>query len=611
MYFNRGLIFLIFTIASIALSAQEVQFTGSAKKEVTVGERFRIVYQVNGEGRNFASPSFGKLQVLSGPSTSTSSNIQIVNGKMEQSYTQSYTYIVVANKGGQVNVTPAKITVEGKQYTSNSLSIKVVKSGSTQSGTTQKQRESGVLQDDDVYLRTYVTNKNPYLGEQIIVTYQIYTRVPISNLGMKKASSFNGFWSKNLMDDQTQLRQTTKVINGEEYIVADISKFAVFPQKSGKLVIEPAELECVAQVQVQQQRRRSNDPFENFFNDPFFNRNIRNVEVTLSSKPINIQVKPLPTDGKPADFNGAVGEFDFKTSMDRDQVVANDALTFSATISGKGNLELVNLAQPKFPSDFETYEPKISSNIKTSATGVKGWKKFEYLTIPRAQGDFTIKPITFSYFDPKQKRYRTYSSGEITIHVDKGDQNAQGISYSSSAQEDIRFIGKDIRHIKNAPFGLVKASTFLFASGIYYVLIVLPVVLLIFSILLWRRQEKRRSNVSMTKTRKANKVAKSRLQKADKFRKSGEDKSFYDEIAQALWGYISDRFSISRADLSIETVKDTLSAKGAGEQVIDNFVNTLHNIEFARFAPGDASGKMETVYKEGLNAITQAEKVLK
>ena len=615
MYLYRLLLFLLIAAASGNLIAQDVEFTVNAKQTVTVGERFRIVYQVNGDGQNFRAPAFGKLQILSGPSTSTSSNVQIINGQMQQSYTKSFTYVVVANQEGEISVTPATITIDGKQYKSNSLKIKVSKGGSSQQNSSdnrkQNQRDQGILQDDDVYLRAFVTKKNPYLGEQIIVTYRIYTRVPISNLSMKKASSFNGFWSKNLMDDQSQLKQSTQVINGEEYIVADISKYAVFPQKSGKLTIEPAELECVAQVRVQQQRSRSNDPFEDFFNDPFFNRNARNVEATLTSKPLTINVKDLPVEGKPADFNGAVGEFTFKSSVDREILVANDALTFSATISGKGNLELINLNQPEFPSDFETYEPKVSNNIKTSSNGISGWKKFEYLSIPRAPGDFTIKPITFSYFDPRQKKYRTYSSGELNIVVEKGNQTASGVTYSSSAQEDIRFIGKDIRHIKNAPFNLVATGSFLFASSIYYILLALPLMLLLLFILLWKRQEKRRGDVTMMKTRKANKVAKKRLQKAEKFKESDEDVAFYDEIAQALWGYIADKFNIQQATLSVETVKDTLSSKGAEEDVIDNFVNTLNNIEFARFAPGDSRGKMATVYKEALNAITQAERALK
>lgn len=616
MKFNQILVFFCLFVLVPALPAQdEVRLVASAKQVVASGERFRIVYEVNGEGRNFVAPNFGKLQVLSGPNTSTSSSVQIINNRMQQSYTMSYTFIVAAITEGEVNVSPASVIVDGKKYSSNTLTIKVNKGGSGQAGAgadqSQSQREMGILHDDDVYVRAFVTTRNPYLGEQIIVTYRIYTRVPISNLMMKKASSFNGFWSKNLTDNNQQLKQTTQVINGEEYIVADISKYAIFPQKTGKLTIEPAELDCVAQIQMQTKRRRSNDPFEDFFNDPFFNRNMRNIEVTLKSKPIVIDVKPLPIKGKPESFTGAVGDYRFNSDIDRNQLTTNDALTLKVSVSGKGNLDLINITTPHFPSDFETYDPKVSSNIKTSLSGVSGSKKFEYLAIPRAPGDFVIDPVDFSYFNPKDKKYHTYSSGAYNIQVEKGDQTSTGITYSSSAQEDIRFIGKDIRHIKAGPFHYSVVGVYLFSSAIYYVLLGFPIIMLIVIVLVWRRMEKRKSNVLGMKTRKANKIAKTRLQKAEKFKKSGEDKSFYDEIAQALWGYIADKFSIKQASLSTDTVKETLSSKGVEDKVINNFIDTLNNIEFARFAPGDASGKMETIYSEAMNAITQAERALK
>ena len=591
----------------ISLANDEIKLIGSSKPVVEVGERFKIIYEVNGEGRDFTTPMFGNLRVLSGPNTSSSSSIQIINGKMEQSYSLTYTFIVSAIKEGEVNISPATVKVDGKKYTSNTIQIQVVKASGghpgNSGGSQSRKTESGVLQEDDLYIKAFATKTNPYLGEQIIITYRLYTRVPIANLSMKKASSFNGFWSKNLTDNKQQLQQSRQVINGKEYTVAEISRYAVFPQKTGKLTIEPAELECVAQLKTQQKRSRSNDPF--------FNRNVRNVETTLKSKPIIINVKPLPEQGKPADFNGAVGDFTFKSGLDRDELVANDALTLTLSISGKGNLELVNLPDVKFPTDFETYDPKVSSNIKTTGNGINGTKKFEYLAIPRAPGDFVIDPIVFSFFNPIEKKYYSFSTGEINIHVEKGDQTGSGITYSSSAQEDIKFIGKDIRHIKSGPVELLQVGTYLFGSVTYYILIALPILLLVIFIILWKQQEKRRSNVSMMKTRKANKIARTRLHKANKFKKEDNDKAFFEEIAQGLWGYIADKFNIKQAGLSIDTVKETLSKKGADEQVIDNFVNTLNNIEFARFAPGDASGKMETIYNEALNAITRAEKALK
>jgi uncharacterized membrane protein len=613
-YLTAIFIFLLLPV-TLLRAQNDVSFIGSSKQVVSVGERFTVVYEINGDGSNFIGPNFGALQVLSGPNTSTSSSVQYINGKMQQSYSKTFSYIVQAAGVGDVFISPAKITLNGKVISSNTLNITVVKQAPGQQGSqgsqNQEKREDGVIQDDDVYIRASVSKTNPYLGEEVIVTYRIYTKVGVSSLQMKKASSFQGFWSKNLTDNNSKLKQTTEVINGEEYIVAEISKYAIFPQKTGKLTIDPAEMDIVAQLQVQQQRRRSNDPFEDFFNDPFFNRNVRNVELTLATKPVTLDVKPLPDAGKPASFKGAVGDFSFKSEIDKEILKANDALTLKVSVSGKGNIELIEVPAPKFPSDFESYDPKISNNVKTSVTGISGEKKVEYLAIPRAAGDFVIEPIEFSYFNPNDKKYYSFSSGTFNIKVEKGDVNGSGITYSSSAKEDIKFIGKDIRHITTGPYKFRFIGVYFFGSTWYYILLVLPVFVLILFILLWKKMEKQRANISGMKTRKANKVAKTRLLKADKFKKEGNDKAFFDEIAQALWGYIADKFNIKQASLSVETVKEALTKKGVEEPVIDNFINTLNNIEFARFAPGNASGKMESVYKEALNAITQAEKALK
>ncbi|MEE4258121.1 MAG: BatD family protein [Bacteroidales bacterium] len=609
-------ILLIALLLSNALVADEdVRFTGSAKQLVESGERFQVVYEVNAEGRNFTSPNFGNLQVLTGPNTSTSSSVQYINGKMTQSYSLTFTFIVQATQEGDVTISHATVTVDGKKYASNTIKIKVVNAAGAQQGNTgnnsQSDAANGVLQDDDVYIKAYMDNTNPYLGEQIIVSYKIFTKVPITNLGMQKSPSYPGFWSKNLMEDNSKFKQSTQVIDGEEYIVADIAKYALFPQKSGELTIESVEMECTAQLRMQSNRKRTNDPFESFFNDPFFNRNVKNVKTTLASKPIKINVKPLPQQGKPDSFKGAVGDFSFKSEIDKSNLTANDALTLNVTISGRGNVELVTAPIIQFPPDFETYEPKVKSNIQSNLSGISGSKSFEYLAIPRNPGDFKIDPVKFSYFNPKDGKYYSFSSGELEVSVEKGDQNSGGITYSSSAQEDIRFIGRDIHHIKTGIFDLKQKGTFLFASSTFYIFIGLPVALLIIFIVLWKRQEKRKHNTGLMKTRKANKIARERLKKAEKLKKANDEKAFYDEIAQALWGYIADKFNIKKSNLSINKVRESLEAKSVNTDVIDRFINTLNNIDFARFAPGDSGGKMENVYNEAIDAITQAEKELK
>ena len=604
---------LIITSGLLVKANDQIRFVGTAKQVAKVGERFRVVYEINQEASRFQSPDFGSLQVLSGPSTSSNSSIQYVNGKMTQSYAMSYTYVVQATKEGDIVISPATVTVDRTKVKSNSIKIKVVKAAGTQQGNStqgKKSSQTGVLQDDDVYIKAIISNRSPYIGQQIILTYKIYTKVPVSNLMVKKLSSFQGFWSKSLMDDNRQYQQKTEVINGEEYIVAEINKFAVFPQKTGKLTIDATEMECTVQLRIQNTKRRG-DPFENFFNDPFFNRNVKNINTIIKSNPVTINVKPLPQQGKPEGFSGAVGDFRLSSRIDRTSLTANDALTLTYTISGKGNLELLNLPDVRFPVDFESFDPKVISNIKTSATGISGKKKFEYLAIPRNAGDFEIIPVTLSYFNPVDKRYHSISSEKYNIQVDKGEISSNGISYSSSAQEDIRFIGKDIHHIKTLPFNFKIKGDFLFLSNTFFTLLMLPIIIMIIIIIMVTRLTKRKSNVGLMKNRKANKIARSRLKSAEKYKNAGEENAYYDEIAQALWGYIADKFSLKQSEQSIETVADILKEKGVEDIVAESFINTLNNIEFARFAPGDSSGKMETIYNESVAAIMEAEKALK
>lgn len=613
---KRLIIFSLFIASALfGLADDQIRFIGSAKSVVSVGERFRVVYEINQSASNFQSPNFGSLQVLSGPNKSTNSSIQYVNGKMTQSYALTYTYVVQATKEDDVKIGPATATVDRTKVKSNSISIKVAEGSGKQQSTNKKTNStssnSGVLQDDDIYIRATVNTLSPYIGEQVILTYRIYTKVGVSNLMVKKLSSFQGFWSKSLLEDQQQYKQATEVINGEEYIVAVINQFALFPQKTGKIIIEPTEMDCTVQLRVQNTRKRGNDPFEDFFNDPFFNRNIKTINTVIKSKPISLNVKDLPKGGKPAGFSGAVGDFRISSKIDRNELKANDAITLTYTISGKGGLELLDDPKVKFPVDFETFEPKIINNIKTNSSGISGKKKFEYIAIPRVGGEYTINPVTLNYFNPADKKYHSISTRAENIVVSKGEVTSGGISYSSSAQEDIRFIGQDIQHIKALPFELKETGKFFFLSNTFFFLLTIPIIIMIILIIVVKRMEKRKSNIGLLKNRKANKIAKNRLKAAYKFKTEGNDKAYYDEIAQALWGYFADKFALKQIELSIDTVAETLKNKGVDDTITESFINTLNNIDFARFAPGDSSNKMESIYNESVDAIMNAEKALK
>jgi len=604
----------------VLMANKQVSFVASSPQEVKLGDQFEIVYQINAKADNFIPPNFKGLTVLSGPNTSSSSGIQIINGSMSQSYSLTYAFVVMANRVGQISCDPAHVTVDGKKYASNSLRIKVIKGNSARASASNVVKQGGnnagiaasgnSATNKDVFVKASVNNKNPFLGQQLVLTYRIYTRLPVSNLAINKVSSIKGFWSKDLLADNATLQQHNETINGHQYVVATIRKQALIPQQTGKLTIDPMELVCNVQVRLQAKRRSSNDPFGDFFNDPFFNQNVRNIKKTLVSNSVNIRVKNLPAKGKPDSFAGAVGDFSFNASVDKKDLSTNDALTYTISVSGSGNIQLIDSPSVTFPSDFETYDPKIVSNISNTNQGVTGTKKFEYLAIPRNPGDFTIKPVYFSFFNPRDRKYHTFHSDSINIHVSKGEGDS-GIVYSGNGQEDIHFLGKDIRHIKEGPYHFRKANDFFFGSYLYIGLALLPIILLLLILILWRILKNRRANVSLLKNRKANKVSRQRLMKAQKMKKQANDKGFYDEIALALWGYIADKFNMQSSDLSMDTVKEKLLQKQVSEETIKGFMDTLNNVEFARFAPGDVRGKMENIYTEAMRAIMQAEKSLK
>ena len=605
--------------------AQDVEFTAAAKPEVMVGETFSLTYTLNAQGQQFKGPALGNFNLLSGPNTSTTSSIRSVNGRTTMSISYTFNYLIQAVKEGTFEIPKASVTVDHKVYQSNALTVKVVKN--TGSGQSQYPSQGqnpypspkgpqqnlgpGQVGSNDVFLKAFVSDPNPIQGEGIIITYKIFTKVPIQQIQINKIPSFPGFWSQSLSKDNEKFNQYNQTIDGQQYVVADIRKIALFPLKSGKLVVDPLEVECVAQIR-RQSRQRTGDPFfDDFFNDPFFNNSMASVEKSLKSNPLIINVRPLPANDKPADFSGAVGNFTFKTELDKTQSNTNEPINLKCTVSGEGNIQLIDKMNVTFPPDFDSYDPKVSSDIKTTSNGVSGSQTFEYLVIPRKPGKFTIKPITFSYFDLAKKKYITLSSPPYSIEVEKGTGEQAVMTYTGQGKEDIKYIGSDIHFIKNEPLELHVIGSLFFGSLTFYLFVLVPLLLFILFIFLWKKQVARQSNTVLMKNRKATKVAKKRLKKAHDSLRSNKEAEFYEDISQALWGYLSDKFSIPLAELSMDSVSEALVRKNVSEEIIGRFKSTLDNTEYARFAPGEKSMMMEKIYNEALEVISKTERELR
>ncbi len=606
----------IFLLSAVNIFGQDVQFTASAKNVVRIGERFNLIYSLNAEGSSFRGPDFKNFRMLTGPHTSQSSSVQIINGKVSRSVDYTFTYVLSASEEGIFEIPAAQVNVDGEIFTSNTIKIQVIKGSSSQSGqpgTSGNQRSNAGSDDDytdDVFIRVITSKRNPMQGEQIIVTYKLYYRINILAPEFMKEPSFKGFWKNDLLKDRKSYVQYTENYKGRQYNVAELKTFALFPQRSGKIVIHGADAICKAQVKSKSQQKSRDPLFDNFFNDPFFNR-YKTVEIPLTINPITINVSPLPTSNRPAEFNGAVGNFEFKSTIDITELKANEAINLKFIVNGTGNIELIDKINVTFPPDFEVYDPKVSKNINASNKGVSGSKTFEYLIIPRTPGEFIINPVTFSFFDLRSKSYKSITTPEYAIEVGKGDGSAANITYSGVNQADIKYIGSDIRHIKTRIPRFKTIGAFFFGSSVFYILLIAPVLLFILFIILLKKELKKRSNIALMRNRKATKVAQKRMKKAQQFLKENNKNDFYIEVSQALWGYLSDKFSIPMANLSMDTVSESLKKKEVKEETIKQFIDTLNNCEFARFAPGDSTSAMENIYNEAINIVSMIENELK
>ena len=607
---------IIYIVALLMASIQlldaqsDVSFKTICKKQVSVGEQFQVSYELNGDGKDFKSPNFTNFEIIGGPFTSTSSSVQIINGSVSRTNTQTFSFHLRAIKEGVFTIPSASITVDRKKITSEPCEINVTASA-TSSGNYSNNTSNSTNNNNkkEVFLKATPNKKKVYQGEQILLTYNIYYTIPISQLSVSKSPSYSGFWTKDISDNDGSLQQSSTIIDGQPYNVATIKEMVLFPQKAGELTIEPLELSCLAQIRQQRQRTNTYDPFEDLFGD-VLGTSYTNVRKEIKSQPITIEVLPLPTANKPNSFNGAVGQFTFTSKIDKNELKVNEAFTLTLTVSGKGNIELLELPKPILPPDFEVYDPKISTTVKNNALGIYGSKKAEYIIIPRVSGDFTLDDIEFSYFNPSLKKYETLKSDIHAIQVQKGESSTSSAIYTPG-QADIKYLGSDIRHINVNDNDLNITGVNFFMSTTYIIIIAGMIVIFVVVLVIYKKVNKFNKNQALVKNKQATKVAKKRLNNAHKYMISNEQNSFYEEFSQALWGYISDKLNIVRSQLSMDSVREIMLSKEVSEDIVNEFVELLNNCEYARFAPGDANKKMDELYQKGIELITKAEKHLK
>jgi hypothetical protein len=597
-------IILLAIILFSVVNAQE--FNASIdKSSVGQNERFQIYFTFQdgdiNKLQNFSPPSFKGLNILSGPNESRS--MQIINGQVSGSLT--YSFIAVGTQLGKVEIGSAKVNYNGTTLRTEPIIVTIVKSRSTSKQVDSKLGISADELDKNVFIRAIPNKRKVKQGEQVTVTYKLYTKLNISSPQISKLPTFNGFWSEDLLTAQN-IQFKIEMYKGERFRAATIKKVALFPTKSGKLELTPFELNVPVIVK---SKRSRNDIFDDFFNDSFFGRT-ETIEHIAKSNKVTITVEPLPKRNVPKSFTGAVGKFKFNVSIDKSEVELNEPITVKARISGSGNIALVKLPEIKFPAGFEKYEPKTNESVNRKNT-ISGRKDIEFIIVPRIPGVKQIGPIEFSYFDLSKNNYVTLTSSAFTIKVKEGDteyaQNASGYT-----KEDIKLLNEDIRFIKSSSYEFMKREDIANVSGWFILGLIFPLIGLIALIIFQKRNDKLSGNIMLFKYQNAEKNAKKLLKAATKSLEENDLHNYYNNLSQALFGYLGDKLSIQNAEFTLDKAISNLHERNADPDLIKRVKKVSERCEFARFAPnavGNDSGS--ELFKGVEEIIKELETIIK
>lgn len=597
---------IVLSLAAILhIQAQDINISVSAPRVVEEGALFHVRYTINTDpGNMFSVETCNEIQASGSPQTGTSNSISIVNGKMTQSQTYSETRQFRATQKGTFPIPIASVKIDGKTYRSKSMTLEVVDKTTASAQQNQQQLSQNYQQSqapqeqkatsasDDMFARIFVNKTTAYIGEPILATIKLYTQKDISGINDNSYPDFNGFY-KRVLEQPQQLEYKDETIDGQHYYSILFQRVVLYPQKDGKLTISPFKVNC--------------DVIAGYSSGSWWGFSQRKIERRqIESKPVTITIKPFPA-GKTNDFTGAVGNFSMSAKTTVTTIPANEAFSLKITIKGEGNFSLITKPNIEFPQDFEVYDPKITKNFSTTATGEKGSKTFEYVIMPRREGDFKIPSVVLQYFNVATKSYKTISTEEILITVTKGTSSGSVVSnYTTPNKEDVKF-GNDIQFIKTGDLAISKPNDFFFKSIAYWILNILIALATIFLIFFKRKQIELNNDVSRMKNKRANKESQKRLKTAKTYLDSNQDSLFYDEIAKALWGYVADKFSIDQVNLTTDKIKATLIAKQIDEQKIDSLIQVLQQCEFARFAPSaDPNGKQK-LYDQATEVIQNFE----
>ena len=609
LFFKHTLLTLIalFTLYT-ARADGDVSFEINTPLMVTAGEMFRVEFVLTNaepDEDSFKMPSFEGLEVLAGPTTATGHSFQSINGVSSSKSTFTITYVVMGQTAGNITISEAEVAVKGKRYKTKATPIEVVAQSAKRDEQAAAEQGTAVqnqIAQDDILLRLNLSRNNVYQGEPIRASLTLYTRASIAGFEDVKLPSFNGFWSQELPVDN--YRATRQTVDGKVYDSQIIKEYLLYPQQTGTLSIESADITAVAQVVM-----RTNRAF-----DPFFGggSEVYNVPRKLSTGRVNVTVKELPA-GAPASFTGAVGAFTMDTQLPATELKANSAASYTVKIAGTGNLTFLQAPKLSLPSSFELYDVRSTESIHSTTAGTTGYRQFEYPFIARAEGEYDIPAIEFSYFSPEKNAYVTLSSAALTLNVapdgSAGAATPQQI-ITGTSKEGVRQLGSDIRFIKLGEPALRAVAAPLMLSTTYFVIVVLILIAAVAAYFILRRVIRDSKNTVLVRNRRANKVAVQRFRAAERFMREQNRHAFFEEMLRALWGYMSDKLNIPVSNLTKENIREELQRRGCSAEDAHHFTEIISRCDEAQYSPAE-SVQMSDVYAEGVNIISRIESIIK
>jgi len=588
---NYILIFLLSFVAFVLRAQDKDAITFElkvSKSKLGINERLKVDFEMNKDGDNFGPPDFQGFKVLMGPSQAISSSW--INGV--RSYSKTYSYILSPTAQGNFTIKQATIDIDGKTY--KSLAKKIVVGPAVDKPSDQMTADD--VADESLHLIAEVSKSNPYMNEAITVVYKLYfgQQIGISNYRPLDNPKYNNFWSQDI--PITRLNAQNGTYDGKPYRYVVLKRVVLYPQKSGKLDIEPLSLEITADVPT---RKR----------DFFGGRIYSQANKTVSAGKRTINVKALPTDGKPANFNGAVGNFDFKVTASKTTLNASESLQAKVEVNGKGNLKLFKLPEPNLPSSLEVYEPEFDEKVRTTISGMQGKVANNYTIVPAYRGKYPIPSISFSYFNPKEEKYTTINSDEILINVVDGPSSGSSNDAGpvTSNKQTVEALGDQFGFIKLKTNLSAIGSNNFFGSSCFYLWWLLPLLLIPIAIIIRKKRDERTGDVEGNKIRRANRLARKYLSSAKKA--LGNKEAFYVALEKGLHNYLKAKLKIETSEFSKDKIQTLLAEKKVDEKTIDNFIRLLKNCEMARYSPF-SEVQMQQDYESASEGISYLDKQL-